>query len=708
MTKEMIEIEKVKEALDVLKYDGQLFEVRILRGGSKIPISGYFTSTETLEKALKKVDLRSVNVFYTLNVIDAECYSREQHDKFVQSKTTTSDGDIVAYQWLLIDLDPVRKSGISSTKEELKAAYDRGNRIAEYLRERQWPAPVMACSGNGIHLLYSINLENNAANVKLMERCLKAVSLLFTDGQVDVDTSVYNPSRISKLYGTRAQKGADTKDRPHRMSQIISIPPVREVAKKELLEGLAAEYPQEAQASRPTTKGTFDLEGWLDMYDIRVHAVKEWKDATRYVLEECPFDSNHKAPDATIIKMRSGAICFKCLHNSCSGRDWRELRLKYEPDAYDDKTLENDARIEAEYQKWKQYKAYNRNRDDVTYHEDAIDEEHIEQAFETMDDIANKPVEERICIKTGLEEYDKRTGGLAKREITLVSGLRGSAKSTLLSQWALNAIDQDYRVIVYSGELTDVRYAAWTYQQAAGMDWVQRSNKYDNVYFCVDEVKPQIRSWMRGKFYLYNNKCGNNFKLIATKLRDIIQRLSADLVIIDNMSILDLSDITDDRRADKWDQQKLFVETLKNLAEICNCHIIFVAHPRKAAGFLRLDDVGGSGSLGNLVDNAFIVHRVNRDFLRGYKRDILGIPENSKKKDDDEDGYEYGGDNCVEVVKERETGIQDLFIPLWYERETRRLKNYDNELVIYKWDYDGFIGRQNNEPAPWEEGGTES
>ena len=174
------------------------------------------------------------------------------------------------------------------------------------------------------------------------------------------------------------------------------------------------------------------------------------------------------------------------------------------------------------------------------------------------------------------------------------------------------------------------------------------------------------------------------------------------LVVIDNMSILDLSDITDDRRADKWDQQKLFVETLKNLAMLGNCHIVFVAHPRKAAGFLRLDDVGGSGSLGNLVDNAFIVHRVNRDFLRGYRRDILGIPDNSKKAQDNEDGYEYGGDNCIEVVKERETGIQDLFIPLWYDRRTKRMLNYENERKVYGWDNDGFPGGRDGELAPWE------
>jgi hypothetical protein len=194
------------------------------------------------------------------------------------------------------------------------------------------------------------------------------------------------------------------------------------------------------------------------------------------------------------------------------------------------------------------------------------------------------------------------------------------------------------------------------YQQAAGEDWVAESKKYEDCWFCKDEVKGKVAEWLGDRFRLYNNDFGSNFNKLAIGLNEIIKRLQADLVVLDNMSILDLSDITTDRRADKWDQQKLFVETLKNLAMVCNCHIIFVAHPRKAAGFLRLDDVGGSGSLGNLVDNALIVHRVNRDFLRCYRQDILGLPAiSSKKKDEDEEsGYDLGGDNCIEIVKERE------------------------------------------------------
>lgn len=677
----IIDIGKIKEALEILKPDGQLYEIRILKG--KQIISGYFKNADVLEKALKTVDLRGANIFYTLNVINEDCYAREQKDCFRQSKTTTSDGDIETYQWMLVDLDPIRKTGISSTKEEVTYAYETAQRVINYLRERDFPAPIMALSGNGIHLLYRIALKNTPENAALIERCLKALAIVFDDDKVEIDKKVFNPSRISKLYGTTAQKGSSTNERPHRMSRIISNPERFDIVKKEKLETLAAECPEEPKRITYKTESKFDIDSWISDHGIEVESVKSWKDTTKYILKECPFDSNHKAPDACIIKQADGAISFKCFHNSCTGHDWRELRLKYEPDAYDDKRAEDDARIDAG---WKTYMQYNRQREDLTYQN--AQEEDVKKMFETASDILAKPKEERVCIRTGINSFDARVGGLAKGEISLVSGMRGAAKSTWLSQVTLNAIDQGFNTLVYSGELKDKRFLQWMMQQAAGKAHVEQSKKYNGLYFCKNEAKPKIAEWLSDKFRLYNNEFGSNFRAIAQSLQTVIAEFKSDFVVIDNMSILDLSDITSDRRADKWDQQKLFVETLKNLSLICNCHICFVAHPRKAMGFLRLDDVGGSGSLGNLVDNAFIVHRNNTDFQKGYKQ--------YRGKN-----WEKACDNIIEVVKERETGMQDVFIPLWYEQETRRLKNEFDENIIYGWDDDGFIDVPDDLDLPW-------
>lgn len=102
---------EIRKTLSILKGDGNLFEIRILKG--KKTISGYFKDAETAVTALSKLNLRGTNVYLTLNDINEGCYSRQQRDQFLESVPTTSDSDIVGYQWMLIDLDPVRPAGVN-------------------------------------------------------------------------------------------------------------------------------------------------------------------------------------------------------------------------------------------------------------------------------------------------------------------------------------------------------------------------------------------------------------------------------------------------------------------------------------------------------------------------------------------------------------------------------------------------------------------
>ena len=53
--------------------------------------------------------------------------------------------------------------------------------------------------------------------------------MLFASPEIDVDMKNFNQSRVCKLYGTTAQKGANSDTRPHRMSYIIGNPESIEV-----------------------------------------------------------------------------------------------------------------------------------------------------------------------------------------------------------------------------------------------------------------------------------------------------------------------------------------------------------------------------------------------------------------------------------------------------------------------------------------------
>ena len=73
-------------------------------------------------------------------------------------------------------------------------------------------------------MLYPIFLKNNDENTKLVKEVLQVLDMFFSTPKAQIDTSVFNASRITKLYGTFARKGRDSKDRPHRESKITKAP----------------------------------------------------------------------------------------------------------------------------------------------------------------------------------------------------------------------------------------------------------------------------------------------------------------------------------------------------------------------------------------------------------------------------------------------------------------------------------------------------
>lgn len=663
---------EIRKGIQQVNPEGDVFEIRVIGKGK--PISGYFKDVDTLLKELGKIDLRNVNVYVTLNQLNGSLFSRQQSERFVAGANCTHDNEVVGYKYLFIDLDPKRASGISSSDEELKSAYELAGKIYAYLKGLGFEEPIKAISGNGAHLLYSIQLNNTEENTNLVKRCLEALSMLFDNEMVSVDTANFNASRVCKLYGTLAQKGRNTKERPFRLSRIIGDVKALKVTDKSYLEKLAAELPQEAP--KPTkynnyNANEFDIESWLDKYGLKYRKA-DFNGGTKYVLDECPFDHSHRAPDSMVTRSMSGAIGFKCLHNSCQDKHWRDLRLMFEPDAYE--YSDEDRRIEEGWRRHNRDKAQEESETQLLIKPMLPKFINARMILESADNDGE-------YIKSGINVIDKKLKGLKKGAVSLVSGLRGAAKSTILSQITLNCIEHGQNTVIYSGELPKKSFLRWMLMQAAGKGYTRPYTEYEG-YYCDKEVSAKIAEWMNDSMWLYNNEYGNNFKEISQCIRDQIRAVKADLCIVDNLMALDLSNLD----SDKYDAQAKFVWELKDIAERENVHVIFVAHPRKAQGFLRLDDISGSGNISNIVDNAFIVHRNNEDFKRLTAQMFGWKPSNDA----------YTGTNVIEICKDREGGTQDCFVPLWYECETKRLKNYESENIVYSWNkdanpYDDFM-----------------
>ncbi len=125
----------------------------------------------------------------------------------------------------------------------------------------------------------------------------------------------------------------------------------------------------------------------------------------------------------------------------------------------------------------------------------------------------------------------------------------------------------------------------------------------------------------------------------------------------------------------KYDVQSQFVQELSELAKKLDIHIHFVCHPRKVTSFLRKIDISGSADLTNIADNVFILHRVNNDFKIKTKEMF--------KWNDSNDIYKYS--NVIEICKNRDFGVEDRFIGMYFEPESKRLLNSLDEFKYYKW-----------------------
>lgn len=348
---------EVMKGLAVLEKMDIPMEVRMIKTieGTR---SGYYQDKEKLINDIQRYDGID-NIFFTLNDFSDDLLARGKDKLLKYAKNTTTDQEIETRRLLLIDVDPERPAGISSTNEELQSAYEVLKQVVGYLSNIGFSAPVVACSGNGYHALYKIDLPNTKEVTELIKRFLVTLDKKFSNEKAKIDKTTYNASRITKLYGTIACKGDNMENRPHRRSKIIDIPDVFEVVEEAviskviLIEKENEPIKENVITIKSSTKENaahsgINVEEWLERYNIPVSHKKEYDDRTCYVLEKCPWNENHTDRGASITQFHDGGISAKCHHDSCSENNWESLREMYEPKAsrknteYSDKTQADD------------------------------------------------------------------------------------------------------------------------------------------------------------------------------------------------------------------------------------------------------------------------------------------------------------------------------------------------------------------------------
>jgi hypothetical protein len=72
----------------------------------------------------------------------------------------------------------------------------------------------------------------------------------------------------------------------------------------------------------------------MEDHSQAVMVEKRWGDGRLILLDKCPFNPDHTGGAAAITEFGDGTIGFKCHHNSCESKHWRDVRELLEPGAY--------------------------------------------------------------------------------------------------------------------------------------------------------------------------------------------------------------------------------------------------------------------------------------------------------------------------------------------------------------------------------------
>ena len=276
---------------------------------------------------------------------------------------------------------------------------------------------------------------------------------------------------------------------------------------------------------------------------------------------------------------------------------------------------------------------------------------------------------------------DTLRGGLPFGQLILVTGKAGDGKSTFANQIIVDAIDEGYKVFIYSGELPNFLLKSWLTYQAAGPWNTHSVRRYGNgeAYEVYSDAKQKISRWFHERAWIYDNRIATDEETEQAKLvellEEVIERHAVRVILLDNlMTALDLE--PDKGAADKYDGQSLFMKKLTRIALKHGVLIILVAHKRKNGSSETNDTVSGSADIVNLAS-------IVLSYERGSK--------------DDGDGVRW-----LKVSKNRLFGVLNDGIKLEYNEQSKRIHEADAE-PAWHYGWETMIEEEEaDDVLPWE------
>ena len=249
---------------------------------------------------------------------------------------------------------------------------------------------------------------------------------------------------------------------------------------------------------------------------------------------------------------------------------------------------------------------------------------------------------------------------LQEGSTSLMCGQSGSGKSMLAGQFALHAMEQGFKSLIVSLEMTVPHSLARMVTQSSLVASPDMTEVLD------------FTRWANGKLWFYRQQGSINFKTLLAVVRYTVANLKVKFIVVD--SLMTMGDIP----SDDYQGQKRLMLALSIAARDLGVHILLITHARKG---LSVDDrldkfsVAGSADLTNLACCVLLLQKT---------------PASRRERD------ATAPDATFEIAKARHFDTAETTLDLWFDTASMNFQT--------KWDSPRIVGEKDENTVSESEG----
>lgn len=217
-------------------------------------------------------------------------------------------------------------------------------------------------------------------------------------------------------------------------------------------------------------------------------------------------------------------------------------------------------------------------------------------------------------ILTGLQEFDKVTGGMHAGELFVCAGRPGDGKSAVAMQIGINAAQAGKTVCIYSLEMSRIQMMNRYFTGHANVDayHLRMSGLTDGE---LQQMTNLAESWKNLPLYI-DYTVGNSASNIRSQVMLMKKRTGCDLVIIDYLHLMEGRPQRNELMEHVVARN---VRAMKNLSIEADCPVLLLSQMNRNSEnradrmhLPQLSDLRDSGTIEQVADCVFFVYRPDR------------------------------------------------------------------------------------------------